>query len=152
MLRTIGIIAVLLLLAVPVLAGCGQSNNESVTFSELISQAQNYNGKTVTFEAFYFSGFEISALAESLGPALSNPSRITPQGTLIWTTGLPSDIFEQLYVQTDTPSGYPEQFGKVLVTGTFETGETYGHMNAYNYKLTITTAEVLDWTPSATEN
>jgi hypothetical protein len=45
-----------------IFGGCGSSANESVTFSQLISQADKYNGKTVTLEAFYFSGFEISAI------------------------------------------------------------------------------------------
>jgi hypothetical protein len=70
-----------------IFSGCsGNSSIQSVTFSQLISQADKYNGKTVTLEAFYFSGFEISALSESLAPSTSGIWRI-PKGTLIWVEG-----------------------------------------------------------------
>jgi hypothetical protein len=129
-------------------AGCGGSAQPSLTFPQLIADADKYNGQTVTFEAFDFSGFEISALAASLGPSSSNPSRIVPEGDLIWIKGgITEDLFNRLYTQSDTPSGYPEHFGKVKVTGKFETGGQYGHMNAYRYQITITSAELLEWSP-----
>ncbi len=140
--------AVLLITLIALVPGCGTgSAEETLTFSELITGADNYNGKTITVEGFYFSGFEITALAGSLGHAQYDPDRIVPQQPLIWTM-LERGIQAELDTQTDTPSGYPEYFGKVRVTGTFETGETYGHMNAYNYRLTVSKTEVLGWTQS----
>ncbi|MDD4860284.1 MAG: hypothetical protein PHR56_08830, partial [Dehalococcoidales bacterium] len=137
-----------LLLLVVMLNGCGSTADPSVTFSQLISQANKYNGKIVTLEAFYFSGFEISALSESVGPASSGPWRIVPTGTLIWVEGgIPKEVYDKLYGQTATPSGYTERIGKLKITGKFETGRKYGHLDSYDYKITITGAELLEWTP-----
>ncbi len=149
MLNKKGILSLVLALALLSAAfnGCG-STEQSVTFSQLISQADKYNGKTVTLEAFYFSGFEISAISESLGPASSGVWRIVPSGTLVWVKGgISQELQSKLYTQTDSPSGYPERFGKLKVTGIFETGGKYGHLDAYQHQITITNAELLEWTP-----
>ena len=130
------------------ISSCGGSSSQSVTFSQLISQADKYNGNTVTFEAYYFAGFEISALSEAVGVPGTGEWRIVPKGTLIWVeSGITEELFNKLYTQTQTPSGYPEHIGRLKVTGKFETGSKYGHLDAYRYQIAITTAEQLEWTP-----
>lgn len=129
-------------------AGCGGNGTEVLTFSKLISRADDYNGKTVTLEAFYFSGFEISALCGSVGPSTSGAWRIVPNGTLIWVEGgISPELQNQLYAQTDTPSGYTEHIGRLKVSGRFETSGHYGHLDAYQYQINITSAEQLEWSP-----
>jgi hypothetical protein len=149
-LKYISFVLVLSLLSI-IIVGCGSNSSisdNSFTFAQLISQADKYNNKTVTMEACYFGGFEISVLCEAVGPSTYDSSRIVPTGALIWVEkGISEEIFNKLYVQTNTPSGYAEHIGKLKVTGIFITGGHYGHMNAYNYKITITTAELLDWSP-----
>jgi len=131
-----------------VISGCSGGANQSVTFSQLISQADQYNGKTATFEAFYFAGFEISALSALVGPSTFGNGRIAPVGTLIWVrSGISEDLFNKLYTQTQTPSGYPEHIGKLKISGKFETGSKYGHLDAYQYQISITSAEQLEWSP-----
>lgn len=152
MVRKTALAALVILILALVPAACSGitgADNEVLTFSDLIVKADDYNGKKVTVEGFYFSGFEIIALAGSLGHAQYDPERVVPEQPLIWTM-LERGIQQEIYTQTDTPSGYPEYFGKVRVTGEFETGETYGHMNAYKYRLTVTNTVVLDWTPPVT--
>lgn len=61
-----------------VLSGCGGAVDQSISFSQLISQTSKYNGRTVSLEAYFFGGFEISALAEALGPSSSAGWRIVP--------------------------------------------------------------------------
>lgn len=130
-----------------ILNGCGIVN-QSVTFSQLISNADKYNGKTITLEAFYFSGFEISAISESVGPSTSGDWRIVPTGTLIWVEGgISQELQNKLYTQTTMPSGYAEHLGKLKITGKFETGSQYGHLDAYRYQIFITSAELLEWSP-----
>jgi len=141
-------IAVLLLLGLAVV-GCSNTA-QSVTFSQLISQADKYNGRPMTFEAYYFAGFEILALSESVGPSTYADGRMVPLPipTLIWVeSGISEELFNKLYTQTQTPSGYPEHIGKLKVTGKFETGGKYGHMDAYRYQIEITSAEQLEWSP-----
>lgn len=131
-----------------VLTGCSNSADRTVTFEQLISQADKYNGQSVTLEAFYFGGFEISALSGAVGPSTSGVWRIVPTGTLIWVEGgISEEVYKKLYQQTDTPSAYPERIGKLKVTGKFETGGQYGHLDAYQYQIAITSAEILEWSP-----
>lgn len=121
---------------------------EELTFSELVSRAEKYNGENVTVEAYYFTGFEITALSGAVGPAPSGPWRIVPTGTLIWAAGgVGEDIFNRMYQQTDTPSGYTERLGLLRATGKFETGGKYGHLDAYSHRFTIDSAELLEWSP-----
>ncbi len=128
-------------------SGCSDNAISSIAFSQLISQADKYNGKTVTLEAFYFSGFEISALSESVGTS-SSSRRLVPTGDLVWVDGgIPQELYEKLYSQTATPSGYPERTGKLRVTGKFITGGKYGHLDSYKYQIKIASAEMLEWTP-----
>ena len=71
-----------------------------------------------------------------------------PDGIKIWATGVfPDDVKSRLYVQPNNPTGYPAYYGKVEVTGTFATGGKYGHMDAYQYQLTMTDVKLLDWKP-----
>jgi hypothetical protein len=127
--------------------GCGDSGN-SVTFAGIVSNPALYDGNTVTFDAFYFSGFEISALSESIRTPTDGGWRIVPSGTLIWVKqGPPAEVYERLYVETDNPTGYPQRVGKLRVTGKFETGGPYGHLDAYKHQIEITDAELLEWTP-----
>ncbi len=128
-------------------SGCGGSADQALTFSQLISQADKYNGKTVTLEAFYFSGFEISAISESVGLS-SGDWRMVPIGTLVWVEGgISQESQNKLYTQTLSPSGYTERLGKLKITGKFETGGRYGHLGAYLYQLKIAAAELLEWSP-----
>ena len=124
----------------------------SVTFDQLVNQPSVYNDKFITVEGFYFSGFEITALSFELVPATYNPNSVTPKQPLIWITGnLGQDVYSNLYHQTNTPSGYTENFGKVRVTGIFQYGGKYGHLDAYSYKLTVTGGVLLPWSPPSTQ-
>jgi hypothetical protein len=145
--RIVSLILILSLMNL-VFTGCSGSTDKNLTFSQLISQAEKYNGETVTLEVFYFTGFEIAAICESVGPAKYDSGRLVPNGTLVWVEkGVSEDIYNQMYVQNQTPSGYPEHIGKLKITGKFETGGQYGHMNAYQYKIAFTAAELLEWAP-----
>ncbi len=131
-----------------IINGCGSNTSQSVTFTQLISQADKYNGQNVTLEAFYFSGFEISALSESVGPSNDGIWRIVPKGTLIWVEGgIPQETYNQLYAQTTPPSGNTERLGKLKITGKFQTGGKYGHLDGFQYQITIISADLLEWSP-----
>jgi hypothetical protein len=142
------LLVIILSLISLVLAGCGGRSDDGLTFSQLISQADKYNGDTVTLEAFYFVGFEIAVICESVGPAQYDSGRLVPNGTLVWVDkGISEELFNKLYIQNKTPSGYPEHIGKLKIMGKFEAGGKYGHMNAYQYKISFTSAEIEAWSP-----
>ena len=58
-------ISVMLLLLTFAL-GCSQDKNQEVTFQELLANPSEYDGQEITLEGFYFQGFEVQVLAESL--------------------------------------------------------------------------------------
>ena len=138
----------ILIIMLPSTPACSARSSGGLSFDELTSHPADYNAKTVTFEAFVFTGFEISALSSGLThPAASD--RWTPIQPLIWLSGnIPQAVLDRLYTQTQTPSGYDEHYGKIRVTGTFEYGGKYGHLDSYNFRLTATDAMWIDWTPA----
>jgi hypothetical protein len=145
--KIFSILAILALTSV-MLPACSGKTDDTLSFDDLIAHADQYNGKVVTFEAFFFYGFEIEALSGGLTHQ-NNSSLWTPTNPRIWFSGnIPQDVTDRFYTQTDTPSGYPERYGKIRITGTFQYGGAYGHLNAYNYQLVATGAVYLDWTPS----
>jgi hypothetical protein len=123
--------------------GCGGGVSQT-TFSQLISQPALFNNRTITVDAYYFSGFEISALSSALVPSTFNPANITPVQPLIWTTGsLGETAHQALKQQSNTPSGYTEYYGHVRITGIFQYGGKYGHLDAYGFLITVTSATIL---------
>ena len=119
-----------------------------ITFAELTSDPDLYNGKTVTMTGYWFDGFEIEVLAERLEPSSFAPGNVQPAGVKIWIrNGLPVNISAQLYVQPKNATGYPAHYGKVEITGILEYGSQYGHLNAYQYQLNAQTAQYIPWAP-----
>ena len=123
--------------------GCGGGVSQT-TFSQLISQPASFNNRTITVDAYYFSGFEISALTSALVPSTFNPPNVTPVQPIIWITGNLGDaVYQSLKKQSNTPSGYTEYYGHVRITGTFQYGGKYGHLDAYGFLITVTNATIL---------
>jgi hypothetical protein len=129
------------------ISGCG--GKPEVSYSQLISQPEKYDGQTVTVECFYFDAFEMMALCASLGPSTIAPGNLAPQGEFIWLEGgLPLETRDKLYTQTvKLSSGYPEHYGKVRITGRFQSGGQFGHLGAYKYQITISEVSLLEWSP-----
>ena len=120
-----------------------------ITFSQLTADPAKYNGQTVTIDGFWFDGFEIEVLAESLIHSSFAPGNLQPDGVEIWAYGgIPADISAQLYTQQNNSTGYPSHYGKVELTGTLEYGGGYGQMNSYQYQLTVQSAKLLTWSPN----
>ena len=144
------ILALVVLLVAVVLTACAKTtplSNWKINFDRLLQQAESFNGQNVSVEGYYISGFEISAFCGELEPSTSSPGNQAPATDLVWIQGsLPEAVSSGLYEQHDIPTGYPQYFGKVEITGLFETGN-YGHLNAYKYRLTISDAELISWSP-----
>jgi hypothetical protein len=129
--------------------GCASGQPAKVSFPDLISNPERYDGKNIRIEGYWFDGFEIVVLAERLEPSDFSPGNVQPGGARIWIKGgLSEEVSSQLYLQPDNPTGYPAHYGKVELTGKLEYGEQYGHMNAYQYQMTVTESRLLPWNPS----
>jgi hypothetical protein len=109
-----------------------------ITFADLIAQPNNYDRQLVKVQGFWFDGFEIVVLASRLEPSTFAPGNVQPAGDLIWMKGgLPQPVSNDLHLQPNNPTGYPAHYGEVVVTGIFEFGTRYGHMDAYRFQLTV---------------
>jgi hypothetical protein len=129
-------------------ASCDSNQPAKVAFSDLISNAERYDGKNIIIEGYWFDGFEIVVLAERLEPSNFASGNVQPGGVKIWIKGgLSEEVSSQLILQPDNPTGYPAHYGKVELTGKLEYGGEYGHMNAYEYRLTIAESRLLPWNP-----
>lgn len=116
-------------------AGCTQSGTVEVTFDQLLSNPGKYNNKNITVEGYYFHGFEIIVLTDSLKESGFAPGHLIPGGGMIWISGgISKEIYDQLNQQQKM--GPVERYGKVRITGKFEYGGKYGHVGAYDKQIT----------------
>jgi len=124
--------------------GCNQDKDREVTFQQLFSSPVKYNGKEITVEGFYFDGFEIQVIAESLDYSGYAEGHLVPDGEMIWVeAGIPVEVYDRLHRQQ--MMGPEERYGKVRVTGRFEYGGEYGHMGGYISQITPFRVELLEW-------
>lgn len=144
MVKYIGWMAIFLILSASVLSCTGPN----VTFEDLLSSPEKYNGKDITLEGFYFGGFEASVFSEALKSYGYADGQLAPEGPTIWVEGeIPKDVFDGLYKQQQ--NGYNERYGKLRISGKFQYGQGYGHLGRFNYQITVKRAELLQWSPSS---
>jgi hypothetical protein len=143
---TIWLIAVLITLNL-LCPGCG-AKPAGVTFNDLFSTPEKYSGKAVTVAGIYMRGWEWLILADAVAYiGTGNTRELKPVGDSIWFAGLmPKDVQDKLS-QFTSHTGDTTYFGKLRVTGIFETEGKYGNMNAYKYQITASKVELMDWTP-----
>ena len=142
--KAIVFLSVILILLITFSGGCGSSAR--VTFDELLSKQEQYNGKTVTIDGIYVNGWEWTILAENIAFIGSSDSKeLKVVGNSIWFAGfLPQYVRDHLYQYT-SPGAGPQHYGKIRVTGIFESGGKYGNMDAYKFRITASKVELLDW-------
>jgi hypothetical protein len=141
-------IALILLLLIPTVA-CETARPDTayLTLEQLLSNPGRYNGHQVTVEAFYFSGFEINVLSEGLDYSGFAEGHLVPKGRMVWVEGgIPKEVYDRLYQQQ--MMGPIERYGKVKMTGKFQSGGKYGHVGGYDYQIVLSSVELLPWTPS----
>jgi len=129
-----------------VTAGCAGSKGQTVTFDDLFGNSGKYNGKSVVIEGFYFSGFEVQVIAESLDYSGYAEGHLAPGGRYVWVGGgIPWEVWSQLYKQKIM--GPEERYGKVRLEGKFEYSGKYGHGGGYSSQIIPSKVEPLPWSP-----
>jgi hypothetical protein len=118
--------------------------SQNVTVSQLVSQADRYNGKVVTLDAFYFYAvMQIDALADSVRLDTSDEGKVIAVGAQIRVKGdISQELQNQMYTQESPSPTNTEYFGKLRITGKFEIDDIDGE-----YQIDVTKAEVLEWMP-----
>ncbi len=145
--KAIALIFLVLIVFAAFPIGCGGSG-VIVTLNDLVAQPQLYSGKTVTVEGIYLNDWAATVLAEEVRFSGNGDTKeLMLYGNSIWFSGfLSKEIREKLYQYTSPEAG-PQRYGKIRATGLFETEGKYGNMNQYRYRMTVESAELLDWTP-----
>jgi len=140
----------LILLLLTFAFGCSQDREHRVTFQQLFSNPDQYDGKEISLEGFFFHGFEIVVLSEGLGYSEFTQGHLVPKGRMIWIEGkISQNIYDELYKQE--MMGPEERFGKVRVSGKFEYGEKYGHLGNYSSQIIPSTIVIVPWSPPTIE-
>jgi hypothetical protein len=144
--RKIALALFFIILLILPLTAC--STPAEMTVEQLMSNPERYNGDVVVVSGFYFHGFETMVLCESLKYSGLAEGHLIPEGEMMWfESGLPSEVFDNLYIQSDM--GPEERYGKIRVKGKFETGGQYGHLGAHHSRITYQEVELLPWSPPA---
>jgi len=129
--------------------GCANKDSSSgveVSFEQLFSNPGHYNGQHIAIKGFVFLGFETMVLSEELKYSGYAEGHLIPSGRMLWVEGgIPPAIYDNLYEQN--MMGPSERYGKTLVKGTFQYGGQYGHLGAYEYQITPTEIQLLEWSP-----
>jgi hypothetical protein len=146
--KAISLFSILIVVLLFLSGGCSAASKATVTFDELISNAEKYNGKTVTVDGIYVSSFEATVLAGNIQFTPNGESEeLTTVGSAIWFAGfLPQEVRDKLYAHTSPDAGV-QHYAKVRVTGMFESGGKYGNLHEYHYRITASKVQFLDWTP-----
>ena len=145
------LVCVLLLPIVGLTIGCSKeqaAEGQVVNFDQLLTSPEQYNGQDVTIEGFFFHGFEVIVLSESLESSGYAQGHLIPKGKMVWVEGgIPKEVYDKLYQQQ--MMGPLERYGKVRVKGKFEYGAKYGHLGAYSAQIVPSEVEVLPWSRPA---
>lgn len=144
-----GLVIFITILIAPLASGCAISDSgdsANVTFDQLFSNPNRYNGKEITIEGFVFFGFETMVLSDELTDSGYAEGHLIPGERMLWFEGgLPTKTYDQLYKQD--MMGPSERYGKVLATGLFQYGGQYGHLGAFKYQISPLEIELIPWSP-----
>jgi hypothetical protein len=117
----------------------GSLGEGKVSFFELQREPEQYDGQTVTTQGYYFWNSIIWVLAEGVATEEGggNPQ---PMGEPIWMEGFPPEESSRLNLGPNNSYIW----GEVEVTGTFQTGGSYGKDGAYQHIFFVESARVLE--------
>jgi hypothetical protein len=114
---------------------------EKISFAGLAANPEYYNEKYITIEGYFCLGFEILVIAERLEESPDIEGRMITAGIKIWLEG---DILEEIIPKT---GWYFFYYPIISLTGVLHYGGGYGHLNMYDYLLTIYDYTWLDYEP-----
>ena len=118
-----------------------------VTFDELFSDPDQYNGNDTILTGFYFHGWETIVLSERMEYTGFAEGHLWPRGRMVWIENnlIPTEVYDQLYQQEMT--GPLERYGKLRIRGRFEHGGRYGHLGGFTAQIVPSEVELLPWSP-----
>jgi len=119
---------------------------KEVTFKQLLLAPNQYNGKDIIIEGYYYQGWETIVLSEDLVSSGKVPGHLIPSGEMLWIeNGVPREIYDSAYQQQ--MMGPLERYAKVRIKGKFEHGEKYGHLGGFDSQIIPLEVIMLPWSP-----
>ena len=119
-----------------------KSKVQDVTLDQLFLSPEQFHGRKVVTEGFFFHAWEVNVLCESLEYSGYADGHLVPAGSVIWVEGeIPQDVYDGLNRQQML--GPVERFGYVRVIGKFEFGRQYGHNGGYDSQIIPIKIELL---------
>jgi hypothetical protein len=120
----------------------GAPGEGKVALTDLVNNPDQYAGQQVTTQAYYFwspatSGLLTEAVSREKTPENAAGLAPTPRGVTIALDGFPPELSAQINVGENNSFVW----GLVEVTGTFETGGSWGPNGEYKQHLTITNGQ-----------
>ena len=145
------LIGALLFLLVGFMLGCKSqqvAEVQEITFEQLLITPDQYNGKDIIIEGYYYQGWETIVLSEELVYSGYAPGHLIPKGKMLWIEkGVPKEIYDNAYQQQ--MMGPLERYAKVRIKGKFEHGEKYGHIGGFDSQIIPLDVELVPWSPPA---
>jgi beta-lactamase superfamily II metal-dependent hydrolase len=143
--RVIAVTAILLIL-ISGSVGCVPSKVQEITFERLFLDPDQFNGKDIVIEGYYYQGFETIVLSEKLDYSNYAPGHLNPKGGMLWIEGgVPKEVYDNAHQQQ--MMGPLERYAKVRIIGQFEYGGEYGHLGQYEYQIVPSEVNSLVWSP-----
>ncbi|MFC1991093.1 hypothetical protein ACFLU9_02970 [Chloroflexota bacterium] len=129
------LIGVLPLLLVGLMLGCNSQQAaevQEIKFEQLFLDPDQYNGKDIVIEGYYYQGWETIVLSEELVYSGYAPGHLIPDGEMLWIEqGVPKEIYDKLNQQQQM--------------GPFEHGEKYGHVGGFDSQIIPLDVELVPW-------
>jgi hypothetical protein len=147
--RYLVILSVVLLVIFGIVIGYYALDEEKaleINFEKFFNNPEQFDGKNVIIEGFYFHGWEIIVLCEKLELSGYAEGHLVPGGRMIWVEGgIPRDVYDMLYNQQ--MMGPEESFGKIRILGVFEYGGKYGHLGGFIAQIIPQKVDLVKWSP-----
>jgi len=110
-----------------------------IALLELLNDPGKYADQTITTQGYYFWNGPLAVLAEGISTEEDGGSP-QPIGKMIWMEGFPADKSGELHLGPNNSYVW----GKVEVTGQFQSGGAFGKDGAYKEFLQVTSAQALE--------
>jgi hypothetical protein len=105
-----------LLLIIGLAIGCSEERAievQEVTFEQLFLFPDQYSGKDIEIEGYYYQGWETIILSEQLVYSGNAPGHLIPKGKMLWIEkGVPKEIYDNAYQQQTI--GPLERYRKIV--------------------------------------
>jgi hypothetical protein len=99
--RSILLLAAIVVVTLVLAISCTSNSvsGKTIDINDLLTSPGKYNGRDITVEGYYFSGFEIVVISDTLQPSTFAQGNVIPGTPMVWLTGNFPDNFKDGLLQ-----------------------------------------------------